>query len=179
MPTESDSNALAKVLSTDTKMSKSELIELIIEEMSSEIEVELAQVNERLEELENKTFAAADVEHLLKRARFRIRVDTWNMRNRNGAPDASLQFSTRDGDGDELEVSPSDRIFGKHIGECVELSQRRDELQRQKSRFETQKKQVKATIMKRVLEGTAEGRNVLEQIQNLKVNLRKQLNAKK
>jgi hypothetical protein len=161
--------ALARVMTADTKISRSEIIDLIIEELTSDVDRELAQVNKELEQYEGREWTHEEVKHLIKKQALpkyelmQVHGGGWHF------------YVTDDGGPDAITVSAKDPLVKDFITEMKGLQGRRDALYEQKRKLDGNKKLLKASIMKRVLEGTAEGRNVLEQISQLKVTLRKQL----
>lgn len=172
-------NALATIgtnlgLAVDAKLTPAQLIDLIIEEMTDEVETELKESEDRLRELEEREFSYAEISHIVGKSKFRVEVDTYVHGSRTNH---YVCMAGRNSD-DSVVVSPRDKVLGPHIREVMELSERVNELRVQKQNIDGNKRKFRATIMKRVLEGTAEGRNVLSQIKTLKLQLRTQLSKK-
>ena len=172
------STALSKVLAVDTKISRAEVIDLIMEEMIDEVETELNSAQEELNELESKKFSFEQVKHILARTKFEVNVDTY-ARGDGTRANHSVNFAGSHSGDEDGAVTERDKVVGDHITRVLELSQRVNELRKQKQNIDGNKRVFRATIMKKVLEGTQEGRNVLAQIGQLKVQLRKQLSAGK
>lgn len=175
-------NALATVsssmgLAVDAKLTPAQLIDLVMEEMVDEVDSELKAAEAELEELENKTFSFDDVKHILSKQKFHVNVDTYDC-SRGRERNHSIGIGENDYGDSNASVGERDKVLGEHVRQVLETSARVNELRTQKQNIDGNKRVFRATIMKRVLEGTAEGRNVLAQIKNLKVTLRTQL-AKK
>ncbi len=160
--------ALAKVMTADT-----EIIELIIEELTEEVNNELEEVCQRLQKLEEREWTHEEVKHLIpKKAQ---KPPTYELFNSGGKWQFCLADEYTYANDDRIPVKVTDPLVKDWIAEVKELTDRKYALQAQKTKLDGNKRLLKANIMKRVLEGTAEGRNVLEQISQLKVTLRKQL----
>lgn len=167
-----ESTALVKALeSADTKITRSELIDLIMEEMESELDAEIKAASKRLDTLTNKTFTFDEVKSHLKDVKFTISVDTYQKTT------ARLSVGGNRGYNESIVVANSDSTFGDYIQACAQATRDLQRLRDQRSNMLNSKRSVKVAIIKRCLEGTKDGRAVLEQVQAMKTALRKQLTS--
>src|SRR5271154_463752 len=103
--------ALARVMTADTKISRSEIIELIIEEMTSEVDEELKEIQERLNKLQRQTFSFDEVKHLIGKGKVRFAIDVDDHGDVKGKRSHML---VPDYD-NQIPVSQNDPDFGQYI----------------------------------------------------------------
>jgi|SRR5579863_987901 len=165
--------ALAKALEqADTKITRSELIDLIQEEMESELTGEIKAVRRRLDALKSPTYSFDDVKHLYQGRKFKLEVQ-WDSYNRKTTARLTLNNEGYSGIGVDLK----DPKFAEAIQERAELQRELERLEEQHRNMVNSKRSVKVAIIKKCLEGTKDGRAIMDQVAALKSSLRKQLTA--
>jgi hypothetical protein len=164
--------SLAKVMSAGVStLTRTELIDLVMEEMIADLDAELKDAHDKLEAIDKQKYTFEQIKHLLvgRGAEFELDVAT-----RCGKPQhaVSLGYEAR-----RIAVSPKDPMFADRIKETLRLQNVVNKLAQQKNKIESNRKQFKVEVTKRILEATAEGRNVLQQLTALKAQMRNKLQA--
>jgi hypothetical protein len=147
-------------LPVETKLTKSEVIELIIESMSSELKAQEHALEEELKTICN--FPLSEVAALLTSATVNIR-ESWNDKSKI-----------------QLSLSAELKNVGALTARVGRMHAVQAELQRirtVRNELEGNKQRAKNEILKRFLEQTDEGRTVLEQINSFKLKLQTKLLA--
>lgn len=154
--------ALTRLISTDAKLTKSEVMDLLLEEMLTDLEAEQKQVAADLEVARSRmTVTFAEVAHLARPAEATIDVDSYFF---NGPHRNVATF--------KVIVPENDPILGERVAEVRRLRDRQAEISNQVHKLQSSKAALKTSVLRSILESTPEGKEALAALSTLKVSLR-------
>jgi hypothetical protein len=153
----------------DIKLTRSELIDLIVEDTLQDLNAEAETDDARAEELRKRTWPIDEVIKFAPHLRFTV-GQSYN--DKKGLAEIRLDYNTDD-------VSADHPAIAEHLAEAKALEARRAKRKAETYRITQNRAKFKLNVMKRLLEETEEGRSVLEQIKNMKITVTRQLSAKK
>jgi hypothetical protein len=160
--------AITKATSADVKLTRSELVDIIVHEMQSEAKKEETRIVDKIKEI-NASFTVEDVMPLLRGKSFSF--GSYSLEG----PTRFELFVGRDenDDGETVTVTVDDPVLGDRLAKLAELKEQLQEVKEKQYKMMSNQRDIKMEVLKRMLEGSEDGRSILDQISKIKVNLNK------
>jgi len=154
---------LTQSVPLETKLTRSELMDVILDEMESD----LNSARERLVTEEESLKRLTDIEasDLIRVNGVKFKVElTWDGKVR-------LEFCTGSG---SVQVKPTPVVKDK-VKRLSQISEEKQAFQSLREQVTNNRSKAKTALLKKFLEGSAEGRNILDLISEFRISLQKKL----
>lgn len=135
----------------DTKLTRSELIDMIIEDVENEINDQIDKIKARMQELENTKLSDED----FSKIRNSIKVKFWN-----SGPNFNLHL--------DVDIEDFDSL-APNFNEWKKLSKQMEELLKKKRSFDAKK--AKNAIIRSILDRSADGQELLSRMKSTVIQL--------